>query len=94
MAMPRFLSHAPVFLAFPPPPPLLMPALNLPCKLAATADALLGMVYSDLFLLLLLDLVSLRCACGHCNIHILHIPVLPTPRYSPARCTACPGHDR
>jgi hypothetical protein len=54
MAMLWFLSRAPVFLAFPPPPPLLLFALNLPCRLAAVADALLGMVNSDLFFLLLL----------------------------------------
>jgi hypothetical protein len=33
---------APVFLAIPPPPPRLLFALNLPCRLAAMADALLG----------------------------------------------------
>jgi hypothetical protein len=43
----RFLSHAPVFLAF--PPPLLLFALNLPCRLAA--DTLSGMLNSDLLLL-------------------------------------------
>jgi hypothetical protein len=36
----RLLS--PVFLAFPPPLPLLLLALNLPCRLAIVADALLG----------------------------------------------------
>jgi hypothetical protein len=41
--------HPPVFLAF--PPPLLLFALNLPCRLAATANALSGMVNSDLLLL-------------------------------------------
>jgi hypothetical protein len=51
LVMLRFLSRAPVFLAFPPLPPLLLFALNLPCKLAATADALTGMVNSDLLLL-------------------------------------------
>jgi hypothetical protein len=40
-----------VFLAFPPPPPLLLFALNLPCRLAAVADALLAVVNSDLLLL-------------------------------------------
>jgi hypothetical protein len=35
MVMLRFLSCAPVFLAFPLPPPLLLFALNLPCRLAA-----------------------------------------------------------
>jgi hypothetical protein len=54
MLMLRFLSRTPVFLAFPPPPPLLLFALNLPCRLAAMVDALLGMVNSDLLLLLLL----------------------------------------
>jgi hypothetical protein len=48
----RVLSRTPVFLAFPPPSPLLLLALNLPCRLAAVADALLGMVNSDLPLLL------------------------------------------
>jgi hypothetical protein len=47
----RFLSCAPVFLAF--PPPILLFALNLPCRLAAVADALLSMVDSDVLLLLL-----------------------------------------
>jgi hypothetical protein len=47
-----------VFLAFPPPPPFLLFALNLPCKLAAAADAVLGMVNSDLLLLLLNDSVA------------------------------------
>jgi hypothetical protein len=42
MVVLRFLSHAPVFLAFTPPPPLLLFALNLPCRLAAAADALSG----------------------------------------------------
>jgi hypothetical protein len=54
MVMLRFLSRTPVFLAFPPPPPLVLFALNLPYRLAAVADALLGMVNSDLLLLLLL----------------------------------------
>jgi hypothetical protein len=45
-----FLSRAPVFLAF--PPPLLLFALNLPYRLAAAANALSGMVNSDLLLLL------------------------------------------
>jgi hypothetical protein len=53
MVMLRFLSCALVFLAFPPPPPLVLFALNLHCRLAAAADALLGMVNSDLLLLLL-----------------------------------------
>jgi hypothetical protein len=58
MVMPRFLSRALVFLAFPPPPPLLLFALNLPCRLAASADALLSVVNSDWLLLLLL---ATRC---------------------------------
>jgi hypothetical protein len=52
MVMLRFLSRAPVFLAFPPPPPLLLLALNMPCRLAAMANALLGMVNSDVPILL------------------------------------------
>jgi hypothetical protein len=44
MVMPRFLSHAPAFLAFPPPPPPRLFALNLPHRLAAAADAISGMV--------------------------------------------------
>jgi hypothetical protein len=51
MVMLRFPSCAPVFLAFPPPPSLLLFALNLPCTLAA--DGLSGMVNSDFLLLLL-----------------------------------------
>jgi hypothetical protein len=41
-----------VFLAF--PPLLLLFALNVPCRLAAAADALSGKVNSELLLLLLL----------------------------------------
>jgi hypothetical protein len=52
MVMVRVLLCAPVFLAFPPSPPLLLFALNQPCRLAVAADALLGMVNSDVFLLL------------------------------------------
>jgi hypothetical protein len=48
MVMLRFLSRAPVFLAF--PPPLVLFTLNLPCRLAAEADTLLGMLNSDLLL--------------------------------------------
>jgi hypothetical protein len=48
MVMLRFLSRTAVFLAF---PPLLLFALNQPCRLAAAADALWGMVSSDLLLL-------------------------------------------
>jgi hypothetical protein len=73
MVMLRFLSCAPVFLAFPPPPPLLLFAPNLPCRLAATADALSGMDNSNLLLLLLLPVANLQrlhkfwplnCACN------------------------------
>jgi hypothetical protein len=46
------LCLSPVFLAFPPPPPLLLFALKLPCRLAATAGVLSGMVNSYLLLLL------------------------------------------
>jgi hypothetical protein len=34
MVMLRFLSRTPVFLAFPPPPPLLLFALDLPRRLS------------------------------------------------------------
>jgi hypothetical protein len=51
MVMLRFFSRAAVFLAF--PPLLLLFALNLPCRLVAMAHALLGVVNSDLLLLLL-----------------------------------------
>jgi hypothetical protein len=50
MVMLRFIARTPVFLAF--PPPLLVVALNLPCRLAASADALSGMDNSDLLLVL------------------------------------------
>jgi hypothetical protein len=53
-AMMRFLSHAPVFLAFPTQPPLLLFALKLPRRLAPASDALSDTVYTDLLLLLLL----------------------------------------
>jgi hypothetical protein len=59
MVMLRFLLHAPVFLAFPPTPLLLLFTLNLPCRLVAMADALLGMVNSNLLLLLLLAINSM-----------------------------------
>jgi hypothetical protein len=45
MVMQRFLSCAKVLLAFSPLTPLLLFALNLPRRLAATADALSGMVH-------------------------------------------------
>jgi hypothetical protein len=54
MVMMRFLSRAQVLLAFPAPPPLLLFALKLPCRLAATANALSGMLNSDFLRLLLL----------------------------------------
>jgi hypothetical protein len=50
MVMLRFLSHTPVVLAFPPSLPLLVFALNLPCRLATAADALSGMDNTDLLL--------------------------------------------
>jgi hypothetical protein len=53
IVMLRFISGSPVFLASPPPPPLLLFALNLPCRLAAVANALFGMVNSELLRLLL-----------------------------------------
>jgi hypothetical protein len=52
VVMLRFLSRTPLFLAFPPPPPLLLFALNLPHRLAGMADALSGMVDTDALLLL------------------------------------------
>jgi hypothetical protein len=55
MVMLRFLSRARVFLAFRPPPPVLLFVFNLPHRLAAAADALSGMDNTDM-LLLLLDL--------------------------------------
>jgi hypothetical protein len=53
MVMLRFLSRTPVFLAFPPPPPLQLFALDLSFRLLA--DALSGMVNSDFLLLLRLS---------------------------------------
>jgi hypothetical protein len=64
MMMLRFLSRAPAFLAFPPPPPLQLFALDLPCRLAAVADALLGMVNSDLLPFPLLKASILLCDVG------------------------------
>jgi hypothetical protein len=52
MVMLRFLPCTTVFLALAPLLPLLLFALNLPRRLEATADALLGMVSTDLLLLL------------------------------------------
>jgi hypothetical protein len=40
MVMLQFRSRAPAFRTFPPPPPLLLFALNLPRRLAAAANAL------------------------------------------------------
>jgi hypothetical protein len=53
VVMLQFLSRTPVLLAFPPPPPLLLFDLSLPQRLAAPADALSGMIHTDLLLLLL-----------------------------------------
>jgi hypothetical protein len=58
MVMLRCLSRALVFLAFPPTPPLLFFALNLPCRLTAAANALLGMV---IFYLLHTLISALTC---------------------------------
>jgi hypothetical protein len=55
-----FFSRAPVFLAFPLPPPLLLVALNLPCRLAPEADALSGMVLPIGFFLLVSDTYRLN----------------------------------
>jgi hypothetical protein len=84
MAMLKFLSRALVFLAFPPPPPLLLFALNLPCRLAAVADALLGMINFDLLFLLL----SPPCYPDHsrCRRHASPAAVL--------LCIACILHRR
>jgi hypothetical protein len=60
-SMLRFLSHAQVFVAFPLPPTLLLLALNLPCRLAAAADALSGIVSPDLLLLQQLSVDSDLC---------------------------------
>jgi hypothetical protein len=66
MVMPKFLSRAPVYLAF--PPPLLLFALDLPCRLAAVAHALLGMVNSVLLLLLLpVPLILMQSALSPYN---------------------------
>jgi hypothetical protein len=48
MVMLRFLSSARVFLAFPSPPVVQLFALNLPCRLAAFADALSSVGNSNL----------------------------------------------
>jgi hypothetical protein len=49
LVMLRFLSCDQAFLALSPPLLLLLFALNLPCSLAATANALSGMVHTDCF---------------------------------------------
>jgi hypothetical protein len=59
MVMQRVIYCAPVFLAFPLPPPFLLFALNLPCRMAGLPDALLHMVTSNL-LRLLLSMLRLR----------------------------------
>jgi hypothetical protein len=48
----RFLLYTEAFLALAPPLPLILFAVNLPCTLAAAADALLGMLNTDLHLLM------------------------------------------
>jgi hypothetical protein len=52
MVMLRILFRAPVFLTFPPSPFLLLCDFNLPRRLAAVADALSGIVNTNLHLLL------------------------------------------
>jgi hypothetical protein len=52
MVILRFLPCAPAFLAFAPPLPLLMSALNLPRRLEAMADALSGMANTNSHILL------------------------------------------
>jgi hypothetical protein len=53
IVMMRFQSHTQDFLVFPPSLPLPLFALNLPRRLAAIADAFLGMVNIDWLLLVL-----------------------------------------
>jgi hypothetical protein len=74
MVMLRFLSYAPVSRALPPPPPLLLCALNLPCSLAA--DALSGMVNSDLLLLLQFVLVLQRGLIRNRSAPVTAVPTL------------------
>jgi hypothetical protein len=73
VVMVRFFSFAPVFLAFPPPPPLLLFTLDLPRRLAAVANALMGMVNTDLLPLLLLrdiQILAGKLVCpGGQNVH-------------------------
>jgi hypothetical protein len=52
LVMLRFLSCGQAFLTLTPPLPLLLFTLDLPCRLAAAADALLGLVNTDLLLVL------------------------------------------
>jgi hypothetical protein len=59
----RFLPCAPAFLACAPPLPLLLFALNLPHRLEAAANALSGMVNTDL--LRLLHGAALDCVCHY-----------------------------
>jgi hypothetical protein len=66
MVMPRFLSRALVCRAFPPPPPFLLFALNLTRRLTAAADALSGMVNTDLLLLLQLSECPLKSRFRTC----------------------------
>jgi hypothetical protein len=68
-------SRARVFLAFPPPPPLLLFSFNLPSRLADAADALSGMVNFDL-LLLLLPRVMPRDGHLQCLEPLAHSPIL------------------
>jgi hypothetical protein len=65
-----------VFLAFPPPPPLLLFSFNLPSRLADAADALSGMVNFDLLLLLLLPRVMPRDGHLQCLEPLAHSPIL------------------
>jgi hypothetical protein len=67
MVMLRVISRAPVFLALPPPPPLQFFSLKLPHRLAAVADALSGMVDTDLLLLLSLTLKPFYPYCLTCR---------------------------
>jgi hypothetical protein len=62
MVMLRFLSRTPVFLAF--PPPLLLITLNLPHRLGAAADALLGMVNTDSFFFFMLHMHIYLYSCS------------------------------
>jgi hypothetical protein len=82
----RVLPCVPAFLAFAPPQPLLVCdlvfALNLPFRLAGPADALSGVIYIGLLLLLLhpcrLAAVGLKLTRAGVNIPILQF-YLPIP---------------